>query len=132
MFKDEVLEFVSHLMCNDFQYSVGMDSFDHTHVFIRDGYNLSLEINSVNNLTTGKIVPMVSVNYYTLDMNQAAVFTLTHEVFYSNNGNGKGGHFNLNERHNDDKLIEHGYTPREIEIIREMRFSINIFISKQQ
>jgi len=132
MYKDSVLEFVYELMVNDFRFSVGIENFDHSHTFVKDGYHMTLDISGVTDLKDGIIVPMVSFNYYSLNMPQPSVFTITHEILYSNNGKGYEGHFTLNEDDSIDKLKVHGYLDNEIQIIKHIRFSINMFISNQK
>lgn len=131
MFKDNVLDFVHGLIVNNLMFSVKSDSFDHNQTFIQDGYRVTIDVESVRDLTNCVTVPMVSVSYYTLDMTRESVFTITHELLYSNNGKGFEGHFSLTDNDSTEKLKRHGYSDDEIEKLKSIRFSINAFIQQQ-
>lgn len=132
MFKDNVFELAQSMFVNDLQHSVDF-SFSHEHKYIKDNYRVTLEIHTVIDPTTGMFSPLFTLNQVCDEHQRATVLRMSNKTFFSVNGiTGHARQMNPLDLDFEDQLIEQGYNNREIELIKSIQFSINIYMSKQQ
>ena len=131
MFKDNVLELIVSMFVNDLQHSVGY-SFSHEHKYIHNDYSVNVEIHTVLDPTNGQFSPMLSVNQVCPELQRANVLRITNKTCFSINGNTAWARqFNLFDDDIDVQLANHGFDEREIELIKSILFSINMYMDAQ-
>lgn len=132
MFKDNILDLIRSMFVNDLMHSVGY-SFTHEHKFTDNNYQVSVEVHTIIDPTCGKFSPMLSVVQSSDDFKRSNVLRITNRTCFSINGSsGFARQFNVLDNDIETQWKEHGFLPDEIEIIKSLFFSINMYIDKQE
>lgn len=132
MFKDNVLNLILSMFVNDITHSVGL-AWSHEHKFIDNDYQVSVDIHTVIDPTIGKFSPMLSVIQSSSEFNRSNVLRITNKTCFSINGTtGFARQFNPLDDDIEVQWKEHGFSNDEIEILKSVLFSINMYMDKQE
>jgi len=125
---DSVQEMYTHVL----RQNIGLNNFEYNHTQLHDGYRTMLEIRPIIDPNNGNIIPMITFNHKIGD-ERPSLFRMAGKTFFSvNSSTEESRTFDLNDLEIDTLLKSHGYTEHEIEMIKSIRFSMQMFISKQQ
>jgi hypothetical protein len=129
---DKVLDRMQEMYVQVLRQNIGISNFEFTHTQSFDCYRTMLNVRPVMDPYTGFLIPMITFNH-TVDDLGTAVFRMTDKFFFSRNPITKlGSTFQFNDTEIYAQLKSYGYTEYEISVIKSLRYSMHMFVLKQQ